>query len=122
MTMASAGGLIHVGELSARTGVSTRLLRYYENQGVLRAQRSSTGQRLFDGNAIEQVRFIRELLDAGVPIRIIRDLVDCIHEPKRLEPCGVPILVKHLSDQDARIAALVSTRDSLQGLVDASVH
>lgn len=120
MTKASEDGLMRVGDLSARTGVNTRLLRHYENEGALRAQRSSTGQRLFDSSAVEQVRHIRELLDAGLPIRVIRDLIDCIHEPGRLEPCAVPILVEHLSDRDARIAALVSTRDSLQGLIDAS--
>ncbi|MGK2865805.1 MAG: MerR family transcriptional regulator [Mycobacterium sp.] len=120
MTKASAGGLLRVGDLSARTGVSTRLLRHYENEGALRARRSSTGQRLFDVSAVEQVRYIRELLDAGLPIRVIRDLIDCIHEPGRLEPCAVPILVEHLNDHDARIAALVSTRDSLKGLIDAS--
>lgn len=122
MTKANAGGLLRVGDLSARTGVSSRLLRYYENQGALRAQRSLTGQRLFDSSAIEQVRFIRELLGAGLPIRKIRDLIDCIHEPGRLEPCAVPILIEHLSEHDARIASLVSTRDSLQGLIDASAH
>lgn len=114
--------MLRVGELSARTGVSARLLRHYENEGILPAERSPTGQRLFDSSAVEQVRYIRELLDAGLPIRVIRDLIDCIHEPGRLEPCAVPILVEHLSDYDARIAALITTRNSLQGLIDASTR
>ena len=112
--------MLRVGELAARTGVSTRLLRHYENRGILPAQRSSTGQRLFDSGAIEQVRYIRRLLDAGLPTRVIRELIDCIHEPGRLEPCAVPLLVEHLNSYDERIAGLVSTRDSLQGLIDAS--
>ena len=120
MTRSSAGGLLRVGDLSARTGVSARSLRHYENQGILPAQRSSTGQRLFESSAIEQVLYIRELLDAGLPIRVIRDLIDCIHDSGRLEPCAVPVLVEHLNDYDARIAALVTTRASLQGLIEAS--
>ncbi|TLM80963.1 MerR family transcriptional regulator (plasmid) [Pseudarthrobacter sp. NamE5] len=112
--------MLRVGDLSARTGVSARLLRYYENQGILPAQRSSTKQRLFENSAIQQVLYIRELLAAGLPIRIIRDLMDCVHEPGRLDPCTVPVLVEHLNEYDARIASLVTTRASLQGLVDAS--
>ena len=120
MTRANPYELLRVGELAAHTGVNTRPLRHYENQGILPAQRSATGQRLFEASAVEQVRYIRELLDAGLPIRIIRNLIDCIREPGRLEPCAVPILVEHLNDYDQRISSLLSTRASLQGLLDAS--
>lgn len=112
--------LLRVGDLSSRTGVSPRLLRYYENQGLLAAERSSTGQRLFETIAIGQVRYIRQLLDAGLPTRVIAELLDCIQETGRLEPCAVPTLVKHLNAHDERIANLLSTRASLQGLIDAS--
>lgn len=120
MTTANSAELLRVGELAARTGVSARLLRYYENQGILPAERSATGQRLFDTGSVEQVRYIRELLDAGLPIRIIRNLIDCIREPGRVEPCALPILLEHLRDYDQRLSSLLRTRTSLQGLIDAS--
>jgi DNA-binding transcriptional MerR regulator len=120
VTRANSVELLRVGELAARTGVSARLLRYYENEGILPAQRSAKGQRLFESDTVEQVRYIRELLGAGLPIRIIRHLIDCIREPGRLEPCAVPILVEHLSNYDEQISSLLSTRASLQGLLDAS--
>lgn len=120
MTRANPDELLRVGELATRTGVSARLLRHYENQGILPAQRSTAGQRLFETGAVEQVRYIRELLDAGLRIRIIRNLIDCIREPGRLQPCAVPTLVEHLNDYDQRISSLLSTRASLQGLLDAS--
>lgn len=72
MTKASdEGRQLRVGDLATRTGVSPRLLRYYENQGLLAAERSSTGQRLFGTTAVEQVRYIRQLLEAGLPTRVI---------------------------------------------------
>lgn len=62
-----------IGELAEQTGVSTRSLRHYENQGLIIAQRSSTGQRMFSASAAQQVRHIRMLLDAGLPTRVIAD-------------------------------------------------
>lgn len=112
--------LLRVGDLAFRTGVSPRLLHYYDNQGLLAAERSSTGQRLFEPNAVEQVRHIRLLLEAGLPTRAIRELLDCIHEPGRLEPWAIPTLVDHLEGHDQRIAHLMSTRAALQGLIDSS--
>lgn len=122
MVEASAQQPLRIGELAARTGVGPRLLRHYENEGVLPAQRSSAGQRLFPPAAVEQVRFIRELLGAGLPLRAIRELVGCIHEPGRVEPCAVPVLVEHLQEYDRKIAALTSTRASLRGLIEASAR
>lgn len=112
--------LLRTGDLSSRTRVSPRLLRYYENQGLIAAERSSTGQRLFEAAAVEQVRYIRLLLEAGLPTRVIGELLDCIHEPGRLEPCAVPTLVQHLRAHNERIAGLLSTRAALEGLIDCS--
>jgi DNA-binding transcriptional MerR regulator len=96
------------------------MLRHYENQGLVAAERSATGQRLFDSSAVAQVRNIRTLLTAGLPVEAIRELIDCIHDTDRLEPCAVPLLVEHLHAYDGRIAELTSTRDALKGLIDAS--
>ncbi|WP_198961780.1 MerR family transcriptional regulator [Pseudonocardia sp. MH-G8] len=112
--------LLRVGDLAARTGVNPRLLRYYENQGLIEAARSSTGQRLFEPTAVEQVRYVRQLLDAGLPTRVIGELLGCIRESGRLEPCAVPTLVEHLRAHDERIAGLLGTRHALQGLIDSS--
>ncbi|MCT1514557.1 MerR family transcriptional regulator [Dietzia cercidiphylli] len=114
------GQLLRVGDLAARTGTSPRMLRYYESRGLIDAERSSSGQRLFDPAVAEQVRHIRMLLGAGLPTRAINELLDCIQDPDRLEPCAVPILVEHLRDYDSQISELVSTRDTLQGLIDSS--
>ncbi|WP_345375937.1 MerR family transcriptional regulator [Promicromonospora umidemergens] len=111
---------LRVGDLAALTSATPRMLRHYENRGLIEAHRSSTGQRLFDPSVAEQVRSIRRLLAAGLPIEAIRELIGCIHDTDRLEPCAVPLLVDHLHAYDGRIAELTSTRDALKGLIDAS--
>lgn len=116
----SADVLLRIGDLAALTSATPRMLRHYENQGLITAERSSTGQRLFDASVAEQVRFIRRLLAAGLPVVAIRELIGCIHDTDRVEPCAVPLLVEHLHAYDGRIAELRSTRDALQGLINSS--
>ncbi|WP_308196744.1 MerR family transcriptional regulator [Agromyces atrinae] len=109
-----------MGDVAARTGTTSRMVRYYENQGLITAARSLSGQRLFAPAVVDQVRHIRMLLAAGLPTRAISDLLDCIRDPDRLEPCAVPLLVEHLREYDSQIADLVNTRDALQGLIDTT--
>ena len=111
---------LRIGELASLTSTTPRMLRHYENRGLIEAQRSPTGQRLFDSSVAEQVRSIRRLLAAGLPVEVIRELLDCIQDDDRLEPCAVPLLVDHLDTYNSRIAELSSTRNALQGLIDAS--
>lgn len=113
---------LRIGELSSATGVNRRLLRYYEAQGLIAATRSSGGHRAYDQQAVVAVRHVRDLLAAGLPTRVIRELLSCIREPGRLEPCAVPTLVEHLREFDEQIASLASTRTTLAGLIDSSAN
>ena len=56
---------MRIGELAERTGVSTRLLRYYGEQGLLAASRDGNGYRTYDEDAVVRVRQIRRLLGRG---------------------------------------------------------
>jgi len=54
---------VRIGELSRRTGVSVRLLRYYEEQGLLSPGRAGNGYREYRDGDVDVVRQIRTLLD-----------------------------------------------------------
>ncbi|WP_370448716.1 MerR family transcriptional regulator [Cryobacterium sp. TMT1-3] len=91
----------------------------YQSRGLLAADRSTSGQRLFDPAVVDRVRAIRSLLDVGLPTRTILELIDCVSEPGRLEPCAMPVLVEHLKAYDARIADLMGTREGLEALINS---
>ena len=57
---------LSIGELSTRTGVSHRSLRYYEEQGLLPAQRTAAGHRRYAAGAVDQVLLIQRLFAAGL--------------------------------------------------------
>ncbi|GAA3641501.1 MerR family transcriptional regulator [Kineosporia mesophila] len=67
---------MRIGDLSARTGVSQRSLRYYENQGLLSTTRSPGGQRHYDEADVPRVQEIRAFLAAGLPTRVIAGLLN----------------------------------------------
>jgi DNA-binding transcriptional MerR regulator len=109
---------MRIGELARETGVSVRLLRYYEEQGLLAAERTPGGQRVYAADAPRTVRRIRTLLDAGLPTRVIREVLDCVcGGDAEVEPCLTPLLVEQLEGIEERIARLEGSRTSLTRLL-----
>ncbi|MEU2250298.1 MerR family transcriptional regulator [Streptomyces sp. NPDC019224] len=109
-----------IGALATATNTSVRLLRYYEEQGLLASHRLPGGHRRYDADAPAVVRRIRSLLDAGLPTRIIRDLLPCVREDGTVAMCKLETLEEHLLGLDDRISALSEARSSLAGLVRAA--
>jgi DNA-binding transcriptional MerR regulator len=79
---------MQIGELSKRTAVSVRMLRYYEDEGLLHPRRTSSGYREY-GDAEEQtVRRIRLLGAAGLTLETIRQILPCVRNDRpEFEPC-----------------------------------
>jgi DNA-binding transcriptional MerR regulator len=71
---------MRIGELSTATGVSTRSLRYYEQQGLIRSQRSSNGYRDYRPETVEAVAFVQDLFAAGLSSRLLREIMPCVAE------------------------------------------
>ena len=67
-----------IGELSERTGVSIRSLRYYEEKGVLRPERTSGGYRIFTDTDVDAVAHIQTLLAAGLGMDLISQILSCM--------------------------------------------
>jgi len=69
---------MRIGELSTKTGVSVRALRYYEEQGLLTAERSESGQRHYGDKAADRVRLIQQLYAAGISSASILEMLPCL--------------------------------------------
>jgi DNA-binding transcriptional MerR regulator len=110
---------MRIGELSRRTGVSPRSLRYYEEQGLLSSARSEAGQRHYSDAEIERVLLIRQLFGAGMSSRVIESVLPCVDapaEPGATESAFVTMM--HERDRiDADIAHLIKAREALDVLI-----
>ncbi|MET9774656.1 MerR family transcriptional regulator [Streptomyces sp. NPDC006367] len=116
-----AARMMKIGELSATTGVSVRLLRYYEEQGLLTSARTPGGHRVYDADAPRIVGRIRQFLDAGLSTRIIGEILSCVcGSDAEIEPCLSPLLLEQLRGVDQEMDRLALTRDSLARLVAAT--
>ena len=92
---------MRIGELSKATGVSTRALRYYEQQGLLSSNRRSNGYREFTASAVNEVAFIQDLYGAGLPSEIIKEILPCVRQE---QPQG---------DRSALLSRVREVRDEL---------
>jgi DNA-binding transcriptional MerR regulator len=70
--------MLRIGQLAERSGVSVRALRYYEEHGLLKAERTPAGQRVYPESAVEKVRFFQQMYAAGLTSRNIAELLPCI--------------------------------------------
>lgn len=108
---------MRIGELVRHTGASHRMLRYYEQQGLLCAQRSGNGYREYGPDAPATVAQIRGLLAAGIPTHVIRDILPCARGTGPtliLCPDLRAILRAELAGLESRIDCLRQNRDALR--------
>lgn len=71
--MASLPPFIPIGDLAARSGLATSTLRYYEAQGLIRADRTAGNQRRFARATLRRVAIIRAAQGMGLSLQEIRE-------------------------------------------------
>ncbi|MBB4302500.1 DNA-binding transcriptional MerR regulator [Rhodobium orientis] len=104
---------MQIGTLSERTGVSVRMLRYYEAEGLLAPARRASGYRDYGPEDEETVHRIRMLNEAGLKLDLIRRFLPCVTSDRPdFDPC--PDLLAALRGEvarlDDRIGALEQSR------------
>lgn len=95
-----ANRLLSVGRLAEASGVSTRSIRYYEEQGLLESQRTESGHRRFDPETVDRVILIQRLFAAGLSSREILPVLPCMVD----ESARTSLLVDVLREYRERVA------------------
>ncbi len=108
---------MQIGKLSERTGVSIRMLRYYESAGLLYPKRTEAGYRCFILEDVEVVGRILMLNRAGFTLPVIRGLLNCVRS--NVTPCET-LKIKiwaQLALVDRQVEALNESRELLNELL-----
>ena len=110
--MRRKNGLTTIGLIVESAGVATSTLRFYEREGLLEpADRSPAGYRLYDPNAVEQLRFIRSAQSVGFSLEDIKALLALDERTSCKQVQGM--IEDRLADVARRIAEVKSVQRTL---------
>jgi len=108
---------VKIGELSRRTGIPTRMLRYYEQQGLLDSERAQNGYRSYDEADVDQAMRVRGLIQSGLSTRMARVVLDL---ERRCDADDPPVCTRALAEElAAELVAIQSRLSCLQRSRDA---
>ena len=116
-----------IGELAARTGVSTRLLRYYEEQELIAPERRDNGYREYAESDVALVERIALLIRSGVPTKLVKPLIDLegVDAPQLAASCSrsvAELLAAELGELEARIGCLTRSRETIRTFLEQTEH
>ncbi|MFO1122782.1 MAG: Cu(I)-responsive transcriptional regulator [Hyphomicrobiales bacterium] len=108
---------MNIGEAAAASGVSPKMVRYYESIGLLpAADRTASGYRSYTASDVHRLRFVRRARDFGFEMEEIRNLLALWQDRSRSSKDVKRIAEAHVADLDARIRHLTELRDTLMHL------
>ncbi|MEV0281236.1 MerR family transcriptional regulator [Streptomyces sp. NPDC050610] len=112
---------MRIGELAARTGVSVRSLRYYEEQQLLTSVRSGGGHRHYVEADVDRVHYIQGLYAANLSSRTIAALMPCAESPStHNSDAALERMALERDKLTTRIDGLQRARDTLDRMVDVA--
>lgn len=108
---------MNIGAAAKATGVSAKMIRYYESIGLLRPQaRSLAGYRRYTPADLETLHFVRQARDLGFPLETVGALLSLWQDRERSSADVKALALEHVAQLDARIADLTRMRDAIAGL------
>ncbi|MFF0288852.1 MerR family transcriptional regulator [Streptomyces sp. NPDC005262] len=97
-----------ISQLAERSGLPATTLRFYETAGLLLAERTASGYRVYGEGAVERLAFISSAKLLGLALEEIRDLLDVREEGvcASVRARMLPLVADRIHDTDSRIAEL----------------
>lgn len=109
---------MNIGKAAKASGVSAKMIRYYESVGLVPPPaRTGSGYRAYGESDVHVLRFIRRARDLGFSVAEIHDLLGLWRDRSRRSADVKRVAQKHIADLQRRIDELSQMADTLQTLV-----
>lgn len=116
--MARLADHITIGELSARSGVATSALRFYEQRGLIRSERTAGNQRRYARSQLRRVAFVRAAQRVGLSIDEIREALSTLPDNRTPTKADWARLSRNWESRlDERIRELEALKTKLTGCI-----
>jgi Cu(I)-responsive transcriptional regulator len=120
MGAARRDGYLNIGEAARASGVSAKMIRHYEDTGVVpKPPRTVAGYRLYREADIHTLRFVHRARELGFPVREVAALVGLWRNRRRSSADVHRVASRHLSTLEKKIEQLDAMRRTLRHLVQS---
>lgn len=110
--------MLNIGQASALSGVSAKMIRHYEETGLLpAARRTESGYRQYDESDVQSLRFIRHSRDLGFSLAEIEQLLSLWRDRGRPSREVKALAQVHLEELERKLAELQVMKSTLEHLV-----
>ena len=111
---------MQIGEAAKETGVSAKMIRYYEEIGLVpAADRRSSNYRDYSHQDLHRLAFIRRARELGFSVNEIRDLLRLWGDRSRSSRDVKALALRHMADLDLKIKLLREMHRALGRLAEA---
>jgi len=108
---------MNIGEAATRSGVSAKMIRYYESIGLITAPARTAAQyRVYAADDVHTLRFVRRSRDLGFSLDETRELLTLWRDKSRASADVKRLAMVHVSELEAKAAELKAMADTLRHL------
>ena len=108
---------MNIGQVAAHSGVSAKMIRHYEDIGLVqRPRRTTSNYRMYSENDVHMLRFVRAARDLGFSLKQVGELLSLWRDRRRPSRKVKALVTEHIAQLERKIAEMQAMKATLEHL------